>query len=185
MLFPVMPIAALVSAGCAPSDSHAVSERGTTGSYYVQSTTKVYLGPTTSSQVTNTLYTGERLDVEEIDGSWARISRYYDGSAEGLSGQVARWVKLGNPDQKKPSLPKDRLSGIDPRIKGLPSPGQGVSKKDVEILYAAALYYLEVGRASRIAFGDKSVNKRDTYYGESGRFACAARCERGVHRADF
>ena len=36
---------------------------------------------------------GQKLDVLEVQNGWARISRYYDGSIEGVRGKVARWVE--------------------------------------------------------------------------------------------
>lgn len=44
------------------------------------------------AKITNTLYKREKVEVFEVKNGWARISRYYDGAVEGVSGDVARWV---------------------------------------------------------------------------------------------
>lgn len=64
-----------------------------TGIYYVNSDSlNVRLAPNIQGKKTNTLYKRQKVDVYEISDGWARISDYYDGSLEGLHGQVARWV---------------------------------------------------------------------------------------------
>lgn len=63
------------------------------GDYYVvPDKLNVRLAPAVSSKVTNILYRHQRIEVLEVNDGWARISRYYDGSAEGVSAEVACWV---------------------------------------------------------------------------------------------
>ncbi len=52
----------------------------------------VRLAPNKSGKVKAVLKRGEKIQVLEIRNGWARISRYYDGASEGLSGEVAHWV---------------------------------------------------------------------------------------------
>lgn len=63
------------------------------GDYYVTANKlNVRLAPNKSGKVTDTLYKRQKIEVLEVKDGWARISRYYDGAVEGLSGDVARWV---------------------------------------------------------------------------------------------
>lgn len=136
------------------------------GSYFVSDdTVEVRLGPSRSTAVTNRLYRRQRVDVHEIQGSWARISRYYDGRIEDVSGQVARWVPVS---ALSPDLPAELAQldvPLDPRIAGLPKVGEnGLTRRDVETLYRGAAYFLETGKCRKIEYGDKSTSRRDTYY---------------------
>ena len=54
----------------------------------------VRLAPELSGKIADVLHHGQKVDVLELQGQWARISRYYDGSIEDLSGGVARWVAI-------------------------------------------------------------------------------------------
>lgn len=53
----------------------------------------VYLNHNSNSKTTNTLGLGDKVDVLEDKNGFSRISKYYDGSLEGVSGNVARWIK--------------------------------------------------------------------------------------------
>ncbi len=71
------------------------ASKGTPKIYYVSSeTVDVRLAPNNASKVTNTLYKRQKVDVFEVKDGWGRISKYYDGSSEGLGGAVARWVLM-------------------------------------------------------------------------------------------
>jgi hypothetical protein len=73
----------------------------------------VRLAPGTSGKVASKLYRGQQAEVFEIDNGWARISEYYDGEIEGLSGKVARWVfaeHLGSPLQ----VPQQQVDANSP-----------------------------------------------------------------------
>ena len=60
--------------------------------YVTANRLNVRLAPDPSGKITIVLDLGEKVNVLEVQGDWARISHYYDGSTEGLSGGVARWV---------------------------------------------------------------------------------------------
>ena len=139
------------------------------GSYYVTGMkSHVHLGPDASAKVTNTLYRQQRVEVFEMHGEWARITRYYDGAGEGIYGSVARWVLFNDLETERPDdLPQPSFPD-NPRIE-LPKVGDNdLSETDVRILYAAALYYLESGKLKRIEWGDKSLHKPGYYYLSSG-----------------
>ncbi len=140
------------------------------GSYFVRDDiVEVRLGPSRSTVVTNRIYRRQHVEVQEIQGQWARISPYYDGRIEGVSGQVARWVPVSAlssdlpAELAQPDLPRD------PRIEGLPKVGEnGLTRRDVETLYRGAVYFLETGKCLKINYGDKSISRRDTYYVNCG-----------------
>jgi hypothetical protein len=135
----------------------------------------VHLSPSPSAAVTNTLGRQDRVEVYEVVAGWGRISRYYDGSVEGIPAQVARWVPMSALAESRPAdLPQSRTPA-DPRIQGIPGVGDGgLTARDVRILHAAAAYYLETGEAQRIEYGDRSASRADTYYlnfgGATNRF---------------
>lgn len=73
------------------------------GSYFVTADhLNVRLSPSANGKLTNKLSFGARVDVEEVRSGWARISKYYDGSVEGLNGTVARWVSAKYLSATKP-----------------------------------------------------------------------------------
>ncbi|WP_345847740.1 SH3 domain-containing protein [Shewanella algae] len=73
--------------------SFAHAEAITPGDYYVTSNKlNVRLAPNKTGRITNTLYKRQKVEVFQVKDGWARISRFYDGGSEGLSGEVARWV---------------------------------------------------------------------------------------------
>ncbi len=137
------------------------------------------LGPSKIAKVTNTLHCRQQVSLYEVREGWARISPYYDGSVEGAPVSLARWVPFSSLSIScPPELPQPVLQS-DPRIAGLPKVGQGgVTDRDVKILQAAAMYYLETGVARRIEYGDKSVNRPGVYYlnfgGPTNHFFTAA-----------
>ena len=63
----------------------------------------VRLAPSLSGKITNALDRGQKVDVLEVQGGWARISQYYDGFVEGASVEVARWVAVAYLSQTKPA----------------------------------------------------------------------------------
>lgn len=64
--------------------SYAYAGATTSGDYYVTSDDlNVRLTPDKSGKITNTLYKRQKVEVFEVKGNWARISRYYDGGVEG------------------------------------------------------------------------------------------------------
>lgn len=52
----------------------------------------VRLAANTAGKIASKLYRGQKVEVLEVANGWARISEYFDGRSEGLSGNVARWV---------------------------------------------------------------------------------------------
>lgn len=143
-----------------------IAEATKPGTYYVTTLTlNVRLAPDANARITNKLHRQQLVEVYEVRNGWARISRYYDGEVEGLTGQVAEWVAARYlstyrpPDLPQPQLPQD------PRIQGLPKVGEsGLTERDVRILYRAAHHFLQTGRCQKIEYGDKSVHRPNTYY---------------------
>jgi hypothetical protein len=73
--------------------SLAHAEATSPGDYYVTSNKlNVLLAPNKTGKITSTIYKRQKVEVFQVKGGWARVSRYYDGGVEGLSGEVARWV---------------------------------------------------------------------------------------------
>lgn len=62
--------------------------------YVKTNTTFEYLYPSLSSKITNTLRIGQKVEVLEEKNGFARVSRFYNGDSEQVSGEVARWVAL-------------------------------------------------------------------------------------------
>ncbi len=171
LIAPLLGAIAFAPVGCSsgPSQSHevvesAVSSAASTTALYVDDDLLAeHLAPKASSQVTNRLGRGTRVEVLEQQGEWSRVSRYYDGAVEGESGQVARWVRSSGLTSRKPHVVQ--AVPVDPRIAGLPNVGvSGITQRDVDILQTAGLYYLETGLATRISYGDKSLHRPGMYY---------------------
>ena len=57
-----------------------------------------------TGKVTNTLSKRQKIEVLELKDGWARISKYYDGEVEGMSGEVARWVSAEYISPTRPAL---------------------------------------------------------------------------------
>ena len=144
----------------------AYAESPNTEAFYVTAASlNVRLAPDADGKLTNKLYLREKVDVFEVKDGWARISEYYDGAVEGVEGKVARWVSAQYLSTTQPPAPDQPKVKRDPRIQGIPEVGEyGATKRDVEILYAAAHYYLKTGKCKRIEYGDKSASKPNTYY---------------------
>jgi uncharacterized protein YgiM (DUF1202 family) len=69
-------------------------------------TLNVRLAANTSGSVASKLHHGQEVEVFEVDKGWARISEYFDGASEGLSGNVARWVSATHLSAKPPGPKK-------------------------------------------------------------------------------
>jgi len=163
-LFVLMAAAAL-SSGCGtiPSGSNA---------YYVKDgVLDVRLAPSPTGTITNRIYRQQKVEVFEIKGEWARVSNFYDGKVEGTTGQVARWVlAAGLSSSQVADLPQPAISQ-DPRIAkdAFPKVGQnGLTAYDVQLLNKGALKFLNSGKCRRVEYGDKSVNKANTYFVNCG-----------------
>lgn len=73
--------------------STAFAEARSKGEYVISaSTLNIRLAPSTQGPVKGRLVRGQSVVVLEIHNGWARISDFYDGSSEGVSGDVADWV---------------------------------------------------------------------------------------------
>lgn len=84
-------ILTLLIAVCAASSAFAQAR--SPGAYIVSAgTLNIRLAANATAKVQGKLYRGQQIDVFEFSNGWARISRYYDGASEGLSGDVAQWV---------------------------------------------------------------------------------------------
>ena len=95
----------------------AFAEAFKTGSYFVKETVlEERLTPNQKGKVKNKIYRLQKVDVLEDKGDWARVSKYYDGEAEGEKGQVARWVLIKGLSTTRPSdLPQPTIKS-DPRV---------------------------------------------------------------------
>jgi uncharacterized protein YgiM (DUF1202 family) len=138
------------------------------GTYYVkENVLEERLAPSAKGRITNRIYRSQKVEVFEIKNAWARVSKYYDGAVEGKSGQVARWVLAsGLSSSQAAKIQKPNFSS-DPRIAkdAFPKVGEnGLTERDVRILYKGALKYLNSGKCSYVEYGDKSTSKPNTYY---------------------
>lgn len=138
--------------------------------YYITADVlNVRLAPNNNATITNRLYRQQKVEVREKQGEWGRISKYYDGAAEGTTGEVARWVSMIHLARERPDDLSQPNIKKDPRITHMPKVGEaGLTEQDVRILYAGAKHYLQTGRCKKIEWGDKSVNKANTYYVNCG-----------------
>jgi hypothetical protein len=138
------------------------------GSYFVkESFLEERLEPSASGTVTNKIYRMQKVKVFEINGEWARVSKYYNGISEGKSGQVARWVKANGLSSSKPAELMQPKIPSDPRIAkdAFPEVGSSsVTEEDLRIIYKGAIQNLNNGKCSKVEYGDKSTTKKDTYY---------------------
>jgi len=144
----------------------SLAEEITLGSYYVNTEVlNVRLAPNSTGKITNKIYRQQKVDVLELKSGWARISKYYDGSFEDMSGQVARWVSANRLSKNKPSDVAQPDFKKDPRINGIPKVGQyGLTESDVSIMYAGAHHYLNIGKCKKVEYADKSISKAGVYY---------------------
>lgn len=152
--------------------STAFAQASKPGAYYVrESVLEERLAPSPAGSVTNRIYLRQKVEVLELKDGWARVSKYYDGSVEGKSGQVARWVLASGLSASLPKEPDQPKTAADPRIAkdAIPRVGQGgLTARDVQILNKGALKFLKSGQCSRIELADKSTSKANTYYVNCG-----------------
>jgi hypothetical protein len=150
----------------------AFAQASAPGTYYVkESVLEERLAPSATGTTTNRIYLRQKVDVFELNGEWARVSKYYDGSVEGKSGQVARWVLASGLSTSQPKDAKQPKGSSDPRIAkdAIPRVGQdGLTARDVEILKRGALKFLNSRQCSRIELAHKSTSKPNTYYVNCG-----------------
>lgn len=91
--------------------SSAFAEATAPGRYVVTATTlNVRLAADTSGKLVGKLNQANKVEVLEVRDGWARISEYYDGETEGLSGRVAKWVFAAHLASKIPPRNKVRVN---------------------------------------------------------------------------
>lgn len=74
------------------------------GTYYVSvEKTDERLAPAANAKSTNILRMRQAVEVLEVKGQWARVTKYYDGQVEGVPGQVARWVAVKDLSAARPA----------------------------------------------------------------------------------
>lgn len=146
----------------------AMAQASKPGTYYVKEPIlEQHLGPSKSAKVVNRIYLQQKIDVLEVKGDWARVSKYYDANPEEKIGQVARWVLSNGLSQTQPKEPPQPKLVWDSRVDkaAIPKVGMdGLSSTDVEILHKATVKFLNSGKCIRIDLAEKSVSKPNTYY---------------------
>ena len=79
--------------------------------YVTSERLNVRLLPNERGKITNVLYKRDKIEVFEVsDNGWARISQFYDGAVEGVSGLVARWVFAKYLSPNRP--PEDKVPNV-------------------------------------------------------------------------
>lgn len=150
----------------------AFAQASVPGTYYVKvSVLAERLAPSSTGTITNRIYLRQKVQVFELKGEWARVSKYNDGTVEGKPGQVARWVLASGLSASQPKEAKQPKGSSDPRIAkdAIPQVGEGgLTARDVQILQKGALKYLNSGQCSRIELADKSTSRANTYYVNCG-----------------
>ena len=74
------------------------------GIFYVSpGTLNVRLDADQSGKRIKKIRRSQEVEVFEIKGEWARISSYYDGETDGVSGMVAHWVSAKYLRSSKPT----------------------------------------------------------------------------------
>lgn len=138
------------------------------GKYYIAvDQTQERLAPLESAKATNRLPRQQVVEVFEVRNEWARVSKYYDGSLEGVVGEVARWVPISALSQERPEDLPQPPELTDPRIDkdAFPKVGSGgITADDLDVLHRGALKFLNNGRCRFINLAAKSVNKSGYYY---------------------
>lgn len=108
-----LSLAGMILTACSTAASATPPEQ-----YFVATDeVKERLGPSAQAKATNTLYKRQQLEVLEVKGGWARVSKFYDGQFEGVVGSVARWVPLSSLSKTKPAEPKVDGSPIAQALK--------------------------------------------------------------------
>jgi hypothetical protein len=150
----------------------AFSQASKPGVFYVKvSSLEERLAPSGTAPVTNRIYLRQKVEVLEVKGEWARVSKYYEGSVEGRSGQVARWVLASGLSSAQPKVPEQPETINDPRIgkDAIPKIGEGgLTAADVQILRRGSLKFLDSRMCKRIEYADKSTTKPNAYYVNCG-----------------
>ncbi|EPF2505793.1 SH3 domain-containing protein [Vibrio fluvialis] len=130
--------------------------------YVVASELNVRLQPNDKGKITNVLYYGQKVDVFEFRSGWARISKYYDGSIEGVSGNVARWVSSKYLNDKKPTPKTQKGMGTTRLEKALSHSDDYSAYKSIFINKSQVL--INMGRCSLSDFEESGGWIRSTNY---------------------
>jgi len=115
--------------------STALATTKSAGDFVVTAgTLNVRLAPNTSGKARGKLHRGQVVEVLEVKQGWARISRYYNGVSEGLSGTVAHWVFASHLTALTPA--KDRSARTPAEVQSkkpppedkpaMPPPGENI-----------------------------------------------------------
>jgi hypothetical protein len=145
--------------------SHPRADATLPRQFFLLDTAEVHLAPSGDALATNTLYRQQAVEVFEFRDGWARVSEFYDGTVEGTHGHVARWVRVEKLGTERPKDLKQPTIIDDPRVQYIPKIGDaGLTKRDVEVLHAAARYFLEIGAGKLVEYGDKSTREEGLYY---------------------
>lgn len=111
--------------------------------YVVADSLNVRLQPSHAGKVTNTLYRGQKVTVFEVSSGWARISQFYYGGLEGVTGNVARWVSEKYLSANKPTKGNRKKSST--RLESALSSSDDYAKYKV-IFLEKSLTLIEMGR---------------------------------------
>ena len=115
------------------------AKANTPGHYYViAEALNVRLNASTKGKVTNTLSMNQKVEVFEVKNGWARISKYYDGVAEGISGKVARWTSAKYLSSDRPTNNK-LIDYSSPLTKAISSSQDYSKNKDIFLSVSAKL----------------------------------------------
>ncbi len=85
------------------------------GDYWV-SVERVLIRAAPDPKAKETSYNGRgwKMTVFEVKNGWGRTSKYYDGSVDGLHGQIAEWVPMSALDTVQP--PAETVHAGDPEV---------------------------------------------------------------------
>lgn len=140
--------------------------------YYVASdAVNERLCPATKCPSTNKIYRQQKVEVFEIVGEWARVTEYYDATAERAEfpqvtdETVARWVILKALSKTRPADLEVKSLELDPRVRGIPKAGEfGMSAEESELMSKYANRLVRAGQCSGIEYADKSMNRANEYF---------------------
>ncbi|MFC1526639.1 hypothetical protein ACFL6X_07515 [Candidatus Latescibacterota bacterium] len=135
---------------------------GAPGEYFVAAGTLAVRSDPGVGAPADSLYLGRVVTVYEVAEGWGRIAR---------TGDPPRWVEMGGLSRAKPDGREVAPGLRDPRIdpEGIPLAGEeGLSQRDVDLVWMGANWALRTGRCSEVQSGHKSLSKRGYYYVRCG-----------------
>lgn len=107
-------VSTLVIAGLLACSAAFAQVKGPGTYYVVVEKTDERLEPAASGQSTNVLRKRQAVNVLEVKGQWARVTKFYDGGVEGVAGQVARWVAVKDLSATRP--PEETAAKDEPEL---------------------------------------------------------------------